>query len=76
MGRARTYDTEGFVLPTFAQQTNAPDQQLRQRPVALIQKHSDAMNNNDAAAIAALFTEDADLERGPAPAATPFPSDK
>jgi hypothetical protein len=65
MGRARTYDTKGFALPTFAQQTNAPDQQLRQRLVALIQKHSDAMNNNDAAAIAALFTEDADLERGP-----------
>ena len=50
-----------FALPTFAQQTNTPDPQLRQRLVALIQKHNDAIMNNDAAALAADFTEDAIL---------------
>jgi uncharacterized protein (TIGR02246 family) len=48
-----------FALPSFAQQTNAPDPQLRQTIIAVIAKHADAMNNNDAAAAAALFTEDA-----------------
>jgi hypothetical protein len=46
-----------FALPTFAQQTNTPDPQLRQRLIALIQKHNDAIMNNDAAAVAALYTE-------------------
>ena len=46
-------------LPTFAQQTNTPDRQLRQRLIDLIKKHGDAINKNDAAAVAALFTEDA-----------------
>jgi hypothetical protein len=55
----------GVALPTFAQQTNTPDPKLRQRLIAVIQKHNDAINSNDAAALAALFTEDADLERGP-----------
>jgi hypothetical protein len=45
-----------FALPTFAQQTNTPDPQLRQRYVALVKKYDDAFN--DAAAVAALFTED------------------
>ena len=48
-----------FTLPTFAQQTNTPDPQVRQRLLAVIEKHADAMNKNDAAAAAALFTEDA-----------------
>jgi hypothetical protein len=48
-----------FALPTFAQQTNIPNPQLRQRLLAVIEKHADAMNKNDAAAAAALFTEDA-----------------
>jgi uncharacterized protein (TIGR02246 family) len=48
-----------FALPTFAQQTNTPNPQLRQRLLAVIDKHADAMNRNDAAAAAALFTEDA-----------------
>ena len=48
-----------FALPTFAQQTNTPDPQVRQRLLAVIEKHADAMNKNDAAAAAALFTEDA-----------------
>jgi hypothetical protein len=47
-----------FALPTVAQQT---DPQLRQGLVALIQKHNDAINNNDAAAVAALYTDDAVL---------------
>ena len=56
-----------FALPTFAQQTNTPDPQLRQRLLAVIEKHADAMNKNDAAAAAALFTEDAVYltDRGP-----------
>jgi len=33
-----------FALPTFAQQTNTPDPQLRQRLVEVIKKHGDAMN--------------------------------
>ena len=48
----------GFSPPGFAQQTDTPDPQLRQAPIAVIQKHADAMNNNDAAAASALFTED------------------
>ena len=48
-----------FALPTFAQQTNTPNPQLRQRLLAVIEKHADAMNKNDGAAAAALFTEDA-----------------
>jgi ketosteroid isomerase-like protein len=47
-----------FILPTFAQQTNTPDPQLRQRLVALIKTHTDALDKNDAAAVAAVFTED------------------
>jgi len=56
-----------FALPTFAQQTNTPDPQLRQRLLAVIEKHAGAMNKNDAAAAAALFTEDAIYltDRGP-----------
>jgi len=54
-----------FALPTFAQQTNKPDQKLRERLIAIIQKHNDAINNNDAAAVAALYTEDAvSVEQG------------
>ena len=47
-----------FALPTFAQQTNTPDPELRQQAVALAKKFEEAWNNNDAAALAALFTED------------------
>ena len=56
-----------FALPTFAQQTNIPNPQLRQRLLAVIEKHADTMNKNDAAAAAALFTEDAIYltDRGP-----------
>ena len=56
-----------FALPTFAQQTDTPDPQLRQRLVEIIQKHNDAIMNNDAAALAADFAEDAVLveQEGP-----------
>jgi ketosteroid isomerase-like protein len=56
-----------FALPTFAQQANTPDPQLRQRLLALIQRYSDAENNNDAIALAALYMEDAVevTDRGP-----------
>jgi ketosteroid isomerase-like protein len=48
-----------FALPAFAQQTNKPDPQLREKLMAAIKKHGDAINSNDAAAVAANYTEDA-----------------
>ena len=48
-----------FALPAFAQQTNAPDPQLREALVALAIKFDDAFNKNDANALAALYTENA-----------------
>jgi ketosteroid isomerase-like protein len=44
-----------------------PDPQLRQRLDAKSKKYDDAMNSNDAGAVAACFTEDAVLvtDRGP-----------
>ena len=55
-----------FALPIFAQQTNTPDPQLRQRYIAIVKKYDDALNKNDAA-VAALFTEDGVYmtDRGP-----------
>jgi ketosteroid isomerase-like protein len=62
-----------FALPTFAQQTNTPEPRIAQQrdvigdPKALDEfgvlatKQSEAFANNDAAAVAALFTEDAVL---------------
>jgi ketosteroid isomerase-like protein len=50
-----------FALPTFTQQTSTPDPQLRQQLLALARKFEEAWDNNDAAALAALFTEDAVL---------------
>ena len=50
-----------YALPTFAQQSNTPDPQLRQQLLALAKKFEDAWNNNDAVALAALFTKDAVL---------------
>jgi hypothetical protein len=43
----------GSALPTFAQQTNPPDSQLRDQLVAFDKKFDEAFNNNDAAAVAA-----------------------
>jgi ketosteroid isomerase-like protein len=47
-----------FALPTLAQQANTPDPQLREKLVALIKKHNDALDKNDATAVAEQFTED------------------
>src|SRR6516225_1306618 len=50
-----------FALPTFAQQKETVDPQLIQKlhDTIISKKYNDAINNHDAAAIAALFTEDA-----------------
>ena len=37
-----------FAVPTFAQQTNTPDPQLREQRDALGKKIDEAWNNNDA----------------------------
>jgi uncharacterized protein (TIGR02246 family) len=47
-----------LALPAFAQQKDTPDPQLREKLVAAIKKHTDALDKNDAVAIAANFTED------------------
>ena len=49
----------GFTLPTFAQQQNTPDPKLRDELVAFNKKFDDAMLKEDAAALAAFYTEDA-----------------
>ena len=51
----------GFALPTFAQQKYTSDPQLRQAVDVLTRKTDEAYNNGDAAAMAALYTEDAVL---------------
>ena len=55
-------------LASFAQHNNtATDPQITQKVRVLSRAFDDAVNNNDAAAVAALFTEDAVLvsDRGP-----------
>jgi Domain of unknown function (DUF4440) len=47
----------GLALPIFAQEPNAPDPQLREQLLAFSKKHDEAFLNSDAAAMAALFTE-------------------
>src|SRR5271166_5401202 len=49
----------GFAVATFAQQQNTPDPILREQVLALAKKIDEAWNSNDAAALAALFTDDA-----------------
>jgi uncharacterized protein (TIGR02246 family) len=51
----------GFALPTFAQQKDTADPQLREALAAYNKKEDEAWNNNDAAALAALYAEDAIL---------------
>jgi len=48
-----------FAVPTFAQQRNTPDPQLREAFAALLKKMDDGFVNSDAAALAALYTDDA-----------------
>jgi hypothetical protein len=47
-----------FALPIFGQETNKPDPQLRERLITLIKTHTDALDQNDAAAVAAKFKDD------------------
>ena len=49
----------GSVLPTFAQQRDTVDPQIAQQIRALGVKYDEAFNKNDAAAVAALYKEDA-----------------
>jgi hypothetical protein len=46
-----------FAPPTFAQQAGTPDPQLRQMIDAFAKKYAEAVNNNNAAAIAAFYTD-------------------
>lgn len=48
-----------FALPTFAQQNAKPDPQVIEQLGALGQKYYEAYANNDASALAALYTWDA-----------------
>ena len=49
-----------FAVPTFAQRKEpTPGEQDRQQLDAHVKKSDEAWNNNDAAALAATFTEDA-----------------
>jgi uncharacterized protein (TIGR02246 family) len=48
-----------FALPTYAQQKEVADPQTTQNIAATLKAFSEAHMNNDAAAIAALFTRDA-----------------
>ena len=54
----------GDAVPAFAQEKDTVDPQIRQQLDALSEKYTEAFNKNDAAAIAALFTQDA-VEVGP-----------
>ena len=48
----------GFALPAFAQQKDTVDPQTAQQIRALRIKFDEAFNRNDAAAVAALYTEE------------------
>ena len=48
-----------FALPIYAQQKDLTDPQTTQKILAIIKAHEEAENNNDGAAIAALYTRDA-----------------
>jgi uncharacterized protein (TIGR02246 family) len=56
-----------FALPTYAQQKDEADPQTTQKILAIGKAMDEAINNVDAAAIAALFTGDAVFvtDRGP-----------
>ena len=44
-----------FALPTYAQQTNTPDPKLRERLISRFKALTDALDKNDAAAVAANY---------------------
>jgi uncharacterized protein (TIGR02246 family) len=48
-----------FALPTYAQEKEPVDPQIRQQLEALSKKFDEASNKADAVALAALFTQDA-----------------
>ena len=48
-------------MPAFAQQKDTADPQITEQLKALSKKTDEANNNGDAAAVAALYTEDAVL---------------
>ena len=50
-----------LALPTFAQQTNAPDPQTSEKILAIGKAYEKEVNKNDAGGISDLFTEDAVL---------------
>jgi uncharacterized protein (TIGR02246 family) len=56
-----------FALPTYAQQNTTPDRQVIEQLGVLGQKYKEAYNNNDAAALAALYTRDAVIVTPQAP---------
>ena len=47
-----------FTLPAFAQQKATVDPQIEQQIRALMSKYDNAINRHDAAAVAALYTQD------------------
>jgi hypothetical protein len=47
-----------FVLPAFALQKDAPDPQIAEQLDVLGKKNIEAFENGDAAALAALYTDD------------------
>ena len=49
----------GFTVPTFAQEQNAVDPEVRQQIEAVLIKFDEAHNKGDATAMAALYTQDA-----------------
>jgi hypothetical protein len=49
----------GFAAPILAQEENTVDPEVLQQIEAVYTKYDEAYNKNDAAAIAALFTQDA-----------------
>jgi uncharacterized protein (TIGR02246 family) len=49
----------GFAVPTFAQDQNAVDPKTRQEIEAVGMQYGEAFNKHDAAAVAALYTQDA-----------------
>ena len=48
-----------LAVATFAQQPNTPDPKLREALATLLKKMDDGFVNSDAAALAALYTDDA-----------------
>jgi ketosteroid isomerase-like protein len=49
----------GFAMPVLAQEQNTVDPEVRQQIEAVRMKFDEAFNKRDAAALAALFTQDA-----------------